>query len=178
MFCIGICQNEPDFLARLISAAVVECGFSVFYFDGNFTRIPKDDGNTVAIVATNPPYDSEVEFDLCVYEPDFCRNATGVRANLAIIPDSCKTQQFGGIKNIITYGLCRKNTVTVSSLIADDLVISVQREFPTLCGTAVDAQEFHVTLPSVDDVDDALALVTTLLTLGVSPEKITNLSKL
>ena len=105
MLCIGICQNEPD--------------------EGKAIQIPNDDANTVAIVAPNQPYDSEVEFDLCVYEPEFCRNASGIRATLALVPDSCKTQNFDGIKNIITYGLCRKNTITVSSLIADDLVISV-----------------------------------------------------
>lgn len=177
MFCIGICQNKPDFLSRLISAAVVECGFSVFYFEGKEISIPKDCQKAVAIVAVPLPYDSDIEFDLCVYEPEFCRNSDSLSSKLAIIPDSCKTQQFNGIKNIITYGLCRKNTVTVSSLIADDLVISVQREFPTLDGTTVDSQEFHVTLKSIDDVEDALALTTTLLALGVSPETITNLSK-
>lgn len=177
MVCIGICQNEPNFLARIISATVTDCGFSVFYFDEEVIRVPKDDSNTVAIVALNHPYDSDVEFDLCIYESDFCKKPCRVRSDLAIIPDTCKIQSLNELKNIITYGLCRKNTVTVSSLIADDLVISVQREFPTLFGGTVDSQEFHVTLPNVEDVDDALAIVTTLLALGVSPETITNLSK-
>ncbi len=177
MVCIGICQNEPNFLARIISATVSDCGFSVFYFDSEEIRVPKEESDTVAIVAVNKSYDSDVEFDLCVYESEFCKNLKGIRSNLAIIPDTCKTQPFHETNNIITYGLCRKNTVTVSSLVADDLVISVQREFPTLFGETVDAQEFHVKLPSIEDVDDTLALVTTLLALGVSPNVITNLSK-
>ena len=177
MYCIGICQNHPDLLARVISAARTESGFPVFFCEGKAITVPKDSADTVAIIVSNEPYDTNVQFDLCVYEPNFRRNSAGLNTTLAIIPDSCKPNQFQNAENVITYGLCSKNTVTVSSLIANDLVISVQREIPTLTGCFVDAQEFHVTLSITDDVDDALAVVSTLLVLGVSPEKITELSK-
>ncbi len=177
MFCIGICQNHPDFLARVISAALTESGFPVFFCEGKAIEVPKDNADTVAIIVSSEPYDSNVRFDLCVYEPNFHRSISELNTTLAIIPDSCKPQQFQNADNVITYGLCSKNTVTVSSLIAHDLVISVQREIPTLTGHPVDAQEFHVTLPQIDDVDDALAVVSTLLALGVPPEKITEITK-
>lgn len=177
MFCIGICQNEPDFLARIISAALTESGFPVFFCEGKAIAIPNDDAKTVAIVVSSEPYDSNLRFDLCVYEPNFCRSTGTFSTALAIIPDSCSPRQFKNAESVITYGLCRKNTVTVSSLIGQDLVISVQREIPTLTGSIVDAQEFHVLLPEVDDVDDVLAVVSTLLALGVDPKKISELSQ-
>ncbi len=178
MFCIGICQNQPDFLARIISAALTESGFPVFYCDGKSIRIPHDDAKSLTLVVSGEPYDSEIQFDLCVFEPNFQNRSELRNATRAIIPDSFRPEDLGPMENAITYGLCHKNTVTVSSLIGNDLVISVQREIPTLSGDPVDPQEFHIKLAPFGDVEDALAVVTTLLAFGVTPEKISKISKM
>lgn len=177
MFCIGICQNYPDFLARIISAALTESGRPVFYCDGKVIQIPKKDATRVTILLSSEPYDSEIPFDLCVYEPNFSKTAPTCYASLAIIPDTLRPVQFQGAQHVITYGLCQKNTVTVSSLVGEDLVIAIQREIPTLLGETVDAQEFHVKFSQFGDINDTLAIVSTLLVSGVSPEKISELSK-
>lgn len=177
MFCIGICQNRPDFLARIISAALTESGFPVFYCEGKAIRVPKDDAKTLALVVSGEPYHSEIQFDLCVFEPNFHKTTDVCNATRAIIPDTFRPNDFRFAENVITYGLCHKNTVTVSSLIEDDLVISIQREIPTLCGGIVDPQEFHIKLAPFGEIEDALAVVATLLVFGVTPEKISKISK-
>lgn len=177
MFCIGICQDQPDFLARIISAALTESGFPVFYCEGKAIQVPKEDAKTFALVVSGEPYDSEIQFDLCVFEPNFHRTLEVRNATRAIIPDTFRPSDLQFVENVITYGLCHKNTVTVSSLIGDDLVISIQREIPTLSGSTVDPQEFHIKLAPFGEIEDALAVVTTLLAFGVAPEKISEISK-
>lgn len=177
MFCIGICQNHPDFLARMISAALTESGHPVFYCEGKIIQAPKNSADAVTLLVCSEPYDSEIGFDLCVYEPNFSKTAHACCASLAIIPDTMHPIQLQKSEHVITYGLCQKNTVTVSSLVQKDLVIAIQREIPTLAGEMVDAQEFHVKLSQFGDINDALAIVSTLLVSGVSPEKISELSK-
>ena len=177
MFCIGICQNQPDFLARIISAALTESGFPVFYCEGKAIKVPEESAELLALVVSGEPYDSEIQFDLCVFEQNFSRRAHVCNATRAIIPDTFHPNNLRLAEHVITYGLCHKNTVTVSSLIGDDLVISIQREIPTLCGGTVDPQEFHITLAPFGEIEDALAVVATLLVFGVTPEKISKISK-
>lgn len=76
---------------------------------------------------------------------------------------------------IITYGLCCKNTLTVSSYIDNTMVLSLQRAVLTLNGTEIEVQDFPVTITDPDEPEVVLAAVATLLACDVPVERISSI---
>lgn len=99
-------------------------------------------------------------------------------AKTLIAPDCVNVDSLSGFsaKNVVSYGLCKKNTVTVSSLIGNRLVVSLQRELPTLYGDRLLEQDFCVNLLHAENADSVLGTVALLLVCGVPPHEISELS--
>lgn len=72
----------------------------------------------------------------------------------------------------VSYGVSPRDTLTVSSLGEDRMVLALQRELITLPGTLVDRQEFVLPRPAKVPPLILLACTGILLMLGVPPEEI------
>ncbi len=94
--------------------------------------------------------------------------------NILIIPDCINATGISQLtaNSVVSYGLCKKNTLTVSSLIGSRLVVSIQREISTICGDNVGEQELCINIQNFDSVDMLLGIITTLLVADISPEAI------
>jgi len=124
---------------------------------------------------TNP---KKANLDIALISCNLCRRPDSVETALAIVPDCLDDDllaSFSG-RRLISYGLCRKNTVTASSLIDLRLAVSLQRKIHDVHGDIIEEQEIITSLDRGERTEDALGLVSTLLTLGVSPEDISKLS--
>ena len=76
---------------------------------------------------------------------------------------------------IITYGLCCKNTLTISSCIGCNMVFSLQRMITTASGVRIDVQDFPISLSDPDEPELVLATVATLLAADVPVSQISKL---
>ena len=72
----------------------------------------------------------------------------------------------------VSYGLSRRDTITLSSQSADRLWVAVQRELVRVDGTVLDRQEVPVRLPREMEAMQLLALTGAMLLLGVRPEEL------
>ena len=179
MLCIGICQTQSDWIARVLCDALTNFGIPVIYCDGKPLDLPNHtDDATIAIFAGAHLAESDVPFDLGLFAPEYNANSVSFSAKIVVAPDTLNPSliQTCALHHVVTYGLCRKNTVTVSSLIDGKLVVSIQRDIVTLSDAHVDEQEFHVGLNNPDAADAVLAVVTSLLLLDVSIEQISALT--
>ncbi|MDF2839014.1 MAG: hypothetical protein K0S60_717 [Evtepia sp.] len=75
----------------------------------------------------------------------------------------------------MSYGVSSKDSLTVSSLEADQVSIAVQRELVTITGGTVERQELILPVRGGLKPQPLLALVGLLLVLGVPPEQLTDL---
>jgi hypothetical protein len=73
---------------------------------------------------------------------------------------------------IVSYGMSKSDSVTLSSIDDDSLVLSLQRELPTLSGGHLERQDIPIGRAPGTDAGDVLASGTALLMLGVSPEEL------
>jgi hypothetical protein len=73
---------------------------------------------------------------------------------------------------VISYGMSKKDSVTLSSIDEDSLVLSLQRELPTLQGRPLERQDIPVRCFPGGKADDVMASVAALLLLGVPPEEL------
>lgn len=119
-------------------------------------------------IITNP---SGFKTDVALISNTFSQKIFPIKSDIAIVPDSLDKDILSLIsaKNVISYGLCTKNTVTASSLIGSKLGISLQRKIPDVYGRILDEQELFVDIDSGMRAEDALGIVSALLTLGTSP---------
>ncbi len=112
---------------------------------------------------------------IIIGEPPF--ELKKIHAKIAIAPDYILSDAIApdSFENIITYGLCKKSTLTASSLIGERLVASLQREISTVSGEKIDEQEFFVTTKHAENSDEILGIVALLLVLGMEPCEISKL---
>ena len=61
-------------------------------------------------------------------------------------------------KTIVTYGLSQKDSITISSVSADELVLAIQREMRTLSGQKIEEQEIPLPLCAGKSLEDCLFL--------------------
>ncbi len=73
---------------------------------------------------------------------------------------------------IVSYGMSKRDSVTLSSIGEDALVLSLQRELPTLAGRHLERQDIPIGRAPGTDAGDVLASGAALLLLGVSPEEL------
>ncbi len=102
-------------------------------------------------------------------------SAAGLSAKIAIVPGTLSCSPTAA-SEIITYGLCCKNTLTVSSCIDSTLVVSLQRALVTLAGKRVEEQDFPVSISDPDEPELVLAAVAALLAADVPVSAISALA--
>ena len=75
-------------------------------------------------------------------------------------------------RQAVSYGTSPKDTLTFSSLEGDKLCLALQRELVTLEGEVVERQELVLPFPPGQSPLPFLAVMGTLLLLGVPPERV------
>lgn len=153
MACIGILDKSCGTSAAL-EASLRRCGI------GNVRIESAHEGKSydAVLIGTDPP-------EICTCNADILIVADCISAR-KILPLKAKS--------VISYGLCQKDTVTVSSLINKRLVISLQREIPTLLNHIVSEQDFCIDIKCTDIIDSTLGIIAALLVSDVSPETISS----
>ncbi len=106
-----------------------------------------------------------------VFTPGIQKSSCSSR--IVIAPDSKSI--ITDASEIITYGLCCKNTLTISSYTGNNMVLSLQRSILTLSGTEVEVQDFPVTITALGEPEVILATVATLIACDVPVPKISTL---
>ncbi len=170
-YSIGVYQNKDSYFAKIIEETISHSGLNISPAQENANNT-KD--ISIMFHAVECPALFPDTLDICILESGFKKSNSFPQANCVIVPDICNIATINQLcpKSVITYGLSCKNTVTVSSLIGNQMVISIQRELVTISGSRIEAQEFPVNLIDINAVEAVLAAVAILLILGVSTEKI------
>ena len=88
-----------------------------------------------------------------------------------LLPGECRTAAVPA-ETVVTYGLSRRDSLTLSSREGERLWCALQRELVTLDGAVVERQEFPVLPPPGLEPLSALAAAGALLLLGVPPERL------
>ena len=109
--------------------------------------------------------------DLSIFTTNTPENSCS--SKIVISPDAKVI--FTDALQIITYGLCCKNTLTISSCIGKNMVISLQRSVITLSGAEIEVQDFPITISDPDEPEVVLAAVATLIACDVPISKISKL---
>ncbi len=130
---------------------------------------------TDCALITNP---QSARVDIALVSGNLYKKPFFSESSLLILPDSLDRDIIPAFyaKNIISYGLCRKNTVTASSLVASRLAISLQRKLQDIGGKVIEEQEFIMPLNTGEKTEDMLGLVATLLATGTSPDDISKMN--
>ncbi len=130
---------------------------------------------TKCALITNP---KNARLDIALVSGNLCRKPDIITSELVIVPDSLDRDLLSAFcaKNLISYGLCRKNTVTASSLVKSRLAISLQRKMADIYGKVIEEQEMIISLKETEQPEDALGLVSALLALGIAPERISKMN--
>lgn len=169
-YLIGIYQTENSRLADIIKTALVTVGFKISGPD----TVCNYDKNDIFLYSADFAAFFPDKLDICILESGYRSSNSFPTASYVIMPDISGISTIKQLcpKSVITYGLSCKNTVTVSSVIRNNMVVSIQRELVTISGARIDAQEFPVSLQDINNVDSALASVALLLQLNIPIEKI------
>ncbi|MEG2858226.1 MAG: hypothetical protein RR994_06370, partial [Clostridia bacterium] len=112
--------------------------------------------------------------DICIAA---CAPTCAARSDIVIAPGTMPASCLESLapRSIVTYGLCCKNTLTVSSHIDGTLFITLQRALITFVGNRVEEQEFRVSVSDLSDVELVLAAVAVLILAGVPISHISTL---
>ena len=117
----------------------------------------------------------DVEFgadsDISIFTANTPKNSCS--SKIAISPDAKNISTDA--RQIITYGLCCKNTLTISSCIGCNMVLSLQRSVRTLSGTEIEVQDFPITVSDPDEPEVVLAAVAALIACDVPISEISKL---
>jgi hypothetical protein len=73
---------------------------------------------------------------------------------------------------VISYGMSKKDSVTLSSIGDGESVLTLQRELPTLAGKVLERQDILVRSKRKYSPDDIMAGTAALLLLGLNPEEL------
>lgn len=156
MACIGISESG-NHLVFALKRALGALGYNDIG-----VRLADSSGTFDAVLIGNPPPKSRDRFT----------------TNVLIVPDCMDASELSPLlaSSVISYGLRRKNTVTASSLIGTRLVVSVQRDIPTVDGGTIGEQELIVTVNHSEHSDEILGIAAALLALGIPAEEISTLT--
>ncbi len=149
MLKINVLQKENELLLPVIQETIRECNL-------NSEVISNETETTdITILTENSP-------------------AISCSSKILITPNS-KTIETTAYE-IITYGLCCKNTLTISSFIENNMVISLQRAIRTISGKQIEVQDFSVSVSDKDEPELVLAAVSILLAADIDVSDISKLS--
>ena len=114
--------------------------------------------------------DTQSRFDIVLISPNTTSSGT-FHTNLLIAPESINIRalEASDFKNVISYGLCRKNTITMSSLSEKRLTVAVQRKIPICSSRTIDEQEISRLLIPDLSIEENLGIIATLIAIGVLP---------
>lgn len=146
---INALQKENELLLHVIYAAVRECNLDSEVFS-----------------------DERKSADIAILSD--ASTAKSCNSKIFITPNSKTIKTTAS--EIITYGLCCKNTLTISSFIENNMVLSLQRTIRTITGKQIEAQDFSITVSDKDEPELVLAAVSLLLVADVPIYEISRLS--
>lgn len=172
MLCIGIQENSQQ-IARLLCPALLRNGVELIYCSDDIIDIPKSSsGKAVAIISGELLGNIKSQFDIFVIGDGKVKPQANIKASVVISPETIDTDIINSLspKSVISYGICSKNTVTVSSLIETSLVVSIQRELVSLSGKRIEEQEIAIELEDAADLDSVLACIAVLFLLDIEVE--------
>ena len=104
--------------------------------------------------------------------PGYRSNAT-LRCTFLLVPGTAA--DLGRLPQpdcVVSYGLSKRDSVTLSSIMDETLVLSLQRELPTLEGTLLERQDIPVPRLAGRRPDELLAAAAALLLLGLPAENL------
>lgn len=101
-------------------------------------------------------------------EADFKLRGTA-KCRTLLIPDIYEKNCIDA-ENIIRYGMSSHDTLTFSSIGSKECVLSIQKEISSSSGKIIERQDFPIKRKLGMSNDTFLALLGTLLILGVPPE--------
>lgn len=118
---------------------------------------------------------TDVEFGLDADLSIFTANTpkSTCSSKIVISPDAKNISTDAN--QIITYGLCCKNTLTISSCIGGHMVLSLQRSVITLSGSEIEVQDFPITVSDPDEPEVVLGTVAALIACDVPISEISKL---
>lgn len=160
-YSVGVYQNKNSNFSNIIKEIIADSKTDL-------------DCSKIVFHAVDCPALFPDSLDICILESGFENSNSFPHADYVIVPDICNISTIKQLspKSVVTYGLSCKNTITVSSLIDKQMVISIQRELVAITGCRIDPQEFPISLKDINTVEAILASVAILLILGISTEKI------
>lgn len=173
-YSIGIYQNNDSSFSDIICNALSLFGF-------NFKKCPNQNESTILSESSSlSVYTVDCAallpdfLNICILESGYQKSNSFPQADIVIVPDICSVSTISQLKpkSVVTYGLSCKNTVTVSSLIEERLVVSIQREIVSLSGKRIIEQEFSIVLENLNKIEALLASISLLLLLDVSIDEI------
>lgn len=97
----------------------------------------------------------QVNCDILLVMPDFNIKNYTINTNIAIIYGDLGFKFFKNInyKEIITYGMSQKNTITISSTEMNCILIAIQREITKLNGEKIEIGEIAVEKTQKNQLD-------------------------
>lgn len=113
------------------------------------------------------------ECDICVSDGPLPDAVSPCVCVTAVLPgDKPVDCRFLRAERVVTYGLSGKNTVALSSVGGDSLMLALQREVMALCGTRLEEQE--VLVRNAAPTAAAMAAATAMLVSGAEPSSLEN----
>jgi len=165
-YSIGIYQKKGSVFSDIICNTLELCDIKISRCSGE-NESSKDypiPVFTVECPALFPDY-----LDICILESGYQKSNSFPNANTVIVPDICSISTIKQLapKSVVTCGLSCKNTVTVSSLIENKLIVSIQREIVSLYGNKISEQEFSIDFKEIDQIEAILAAISVLLLIDI-----------
>ncbi|MCL2342697.1 MAG: hypothetical protein FWC62_02215 [Firmicutes bacterium] len=112
---------------------------------------------------------SSVSPDLLLLSPKANASALGtrLRCRCLLTPEACGAVEA---EFVVSYGLSEHSSVTLSSIGGDTLLLTLQRELPTLDGGSLERQDIPLCAEASVPPLLMLAAAASLLVLGLRPE--------
>ncbi|MGI6497355.1 MAG: hypothetical protein ACOX0U_00680 [Oscillospiraceae bacterium] len=143
----GVWGGEP--ISQMIAAGLATCGIS-------FVQVQPEQKNSDGALFIVPPG----------ADPSVVPSPLHVR--YLLLPGGF-VQPYIQADCAVSYGMKAQNSITVSSLQEESMVLSLQRELVTLPGYVLERQELCLLRPEGLSTEEALAVYGSLLMLGVMP---------
>ena len=162
MFSVAILEQDKGKITRDIKAGLGHAGM--------LDEITITQAERLADVSGN--YDL---FVVCPME-DYARHLTGskISTKILLLPDVFPKPLIRTIESalVVSFGLSVKDSITVSSLLPRQAVLTLQREILCLNGVDLEQQEIPLHVPKGADANRVMAVNAALLLLGLPPEKL------
>lgn len=131
-------------------------------------------GNTGALTyAHKSAMEGGAISDLLVLSTNFRRAAEErprVKCRILLVPGNYELPSFVEAPCVVSYGMSTRDSITLSSIDENGVVLSLQRELPTVLGNVLVRQDIPARIQKGAIPEERLACGAALLLLGVRPE--------